>query len=234
MTRLLLIFFIVSTLPIFSQSSYKESKLDSLKQRLHNDSLHIYRFRKARPYLNYHERNSLSDIKTVNFYGLQLGVVLFERHIVGLGHYFSTKNTKKSFTVFENEFPVTKRINIQYTSLFYQYVLINKRFFEIHLPLEIANGNMHTRYIDSLNRVYLLTDQNLFISSCGVQLILKPVKWFGLSANIGYRTSSEKLVTGYYYALGLWIGFKPVKTDLHYYLFKKRRYKEAVAELLKN
>ncbi|MCE3260680.1 MAG: hypothetical protein K0S12_2321, partial [Bacteroidetes bacterium] len=74
-----------------------------------------------------------------------------------------------------------------------------------------------------------VNDFNLWAG--GVQLVLKPVKWIGISNNIGYRFANERIVDGYYYSIGIWLGFKPIITDMNYYL-KRKRYRAARAALM--
>lgn len=208
----------------FGKTQNKSSILDSLANELREDSIKIYGFRKLRPYLNYHERNSIENPKIVNFFGPQIGVVLFERHITGLGIYFSTRNTKKPYPTYDNNAFVDKRINIKYITAFYQYVLIRKKYYELHLPFEVGRGTLHSEYIQH-NNLYRKTEDYFTIAAVGTQLILKPIKWMGISTILGYRAASQKIIDGAFYAVGIWVGFKPITTDVNYYL-KRRKYKK--------
>lgn len=209
----------------------KVLKVDSLHDILKKDSAFIYRFRKLRPYFNYHERHSLNNPITTNFYGPQLGVVLYERHIVGFGFYFSGKKTREPFETFDENMKVTKNINVNYFTCFYQYILVNHRYFEFHLPVEIGSGTFSSTFKDSLNQTYKDLNTPFYESSAGLHLILKPLRWIGLSSTIGYRVASEKYFTGFFYSFGVWVGFRHALNDSRY-LVKKKKYKKNVKMIM--
>lgn len=211
----------------FSQSSRIKEQIDSLDKRLSEDSTKIYRFRKVRPYLNFHNRNSINEIKPVNFYGFQLGAVFFERHIVGYGRYFSSEKSKKRFSYIENQNQVTRLDKIDYHTVFYQFIFLSHRWFELHIPVELGYGTRYSDFYQPSGSFDRSSSENMFMTAYGLQVILKPVRWSGITGNFGYRGSSEQLVNGFYYAVGLWIGLKPVTDDFNYYLIKKRRYRKA-------
>ncbi|MBA3664285.1 MAG: hypothetical protein H0W61_08770 [Bacteroidetes bacterium] len=207
-------------------------KIDSLKIQLKKDSLDIYGFKRIRPYINYHERNSIENNKIINFYGPQVGTWLFERHIVGIGAYFSTHNTRKPFQVIDDNLDATKKIDIKYMTVFYQYVLIQKRFFELHLPFEIGRGILKSEYRNTDNEVYKHTSNPFTIGAAGTQFIFKPLRWVGLSAILGYRKAEEKIIDGFFYAVGIWIGFKPLLMDVSYY-HKRKEFRKQRKLILK-
>lgn len=211
-----------------------QTKIDSLTTELKNDSVYIYRFRKIRPYLNYHERNSVDHYPRVNFFGPQAGFVLYERHIVGFGAYFSTKKTKLPFEDMDVDKKIHRTIKITYGTLFYQYILIQKRFYEFHIPVEVGLGNYQSGYIDSTGFTYKNINTNRFtMAGGGLLLLIKPFKWLGISNNFGYRVANESIINGFYYAIGVWIGLKPAACDIKYYLYKKKQYRKKVNSLLK-
>lgn len=235
--KVLLLFFLLPFLCCAQGkiSPAKKKQLDSLRVDLQCDSDYIYRFRKIRPYINYHERNSLDQSPRANFYGPQAGVVLFEKHIVGFGAYFSTKKTQRPFEDTDNDKKIDRNVKITYGTLFYQYILIQKRWYELHVPVEAGIGKYRSNYIDSSGNVYRTVNNNNFtLAGGGLLLLLKPFKWLGVSNNFGYRVASEKIVTGFYYSIGVWIGLKPATCDAKYYLFRKKRYRKEVDAILKN
>lgn len=225
--------FLVFPFLLNSQTNPSKQKLiDSLTLQLKQDSIEIYSFKKIRPYLNYHERNSIENPKTINFFGPQMGVVLFENHILGFGWYHSSPNTKKPNEVTDENNVVTREINIKYLTFFYQYILVRKRFIELHFPFEIGRGLLHSAYRDNNNELYKTTTNYFTIAGAGTQVILKPVKWIGLSLNLGYRLATESIINGSYYSVGVWIGFKPVMTDVTYYLIKRKKYRREIKKLI--
>ncbi|MGZ4099941.1 MAG: hypothetical protein ACXVNM_13730 [Bacteroidia bacterium] len=226
-----LFFFILISFPLVGLSQlslYEQRHKDSLRLKFQKDSTIIFGFKKIRPYINYHERNSIENPKTINFYGPQAGLLLFERHITGAGVYFSTANTKKPFESFDGNNPVIKRIDIKYFTVFYQYILLQYRYLEFHLPFEVGHGNIKTNYSDLDDKYYKTTKNNFTIASAGGQLILKPIRWLGFSAIYGYRIADEKIINGFYYAFGIWIGFKPLLIDINYFYTRKKYLKELI------
>jgi hypothetical protein len=234
--RFFFLYLIAFPVLLFSQAdtSSRKTRLELLTMQLKADSEHIYRFRKARPYFNYHERHSLANPVTTNFYGPQVGVVLYERHIAGLGAYFSGKRTREPFETTDNSITVKKNIDVNFLSAFYQYIIVNRRFFELHVPLELGSGTYYSAYRDSSNRIYKTENEPLLLAGGSVLAILKPLRWIGLSGSVGYRTTSEKTFNGYYYTLGVWIGFRPLQNDVRYHLMKKKAYKREVSRITKN
>jgi len=210
----------------------QKQKIDSLYAQLRKDSAYIYRFRKIRPYSNYHERHSLYNEVLTNFYGPQLGVVLFERHIVGLGAYFSGKKTREPFESLDDNVKVIKNINVNYITCFYQYILVARRFYEFHLPVEIGAGTYMSSFKDSLNQTYRTLNTSYYETCAGFHAIFKPVRWIGLSSTIGYRITNEKSFNGYFYSFGVWVGLRHALNDARYYLVKRKRYKQNVKEII--
>ena len=217
-----------------TDSLKKQQKLDSLRLQLAADSNYIYRFRKVRPYVNYHERHSLFKEFATNFWGPQLGVVLYERHIVCGGIYFSGVQTRQPVTITDNNIKASRKINVNFYSLYYQYILVNKRFVQVELPVEFSHGNYSAEFRDSSSKVYRTIDNPLWLAGGGIIAILKPVRWIGLSGMYGYRYTSEELFDGFYYTFGVWLNIRQVINDGRYYLIRKKQYRKNVAEICKS
>lgn len=227
----LLFYICCLALTVSSQNPNRQTQLDSLTQHFTKDSIDIFAFKKIRPFLNYHERNSIENPKIINFFGPQLGLMLFERHILGFGFYFSSKNTKKPYETYDDNSFVSKSINIKYLTFFYQYILIKKRYFEVHLPVEIGRGILHADYKNQAGDLYKNTNTYFNIAGFGGQLIIKPIKWLGISSIYGYRVATENIISGFYYAIGVWVGFKPLITEINY-IIKRKKYRDEVFKIL--
>lgn len=229
--------FVLVAFPFFligQLSDIKRQKIDSLSFQLLSDSTNIYKFKPFRPYINYHERNSLSNPRTVNFFGPQIGILFRERHFMGIGTYFSSPNTRKPRNVWDGNREVTERLNMRYTSIFYQFVLLNYRFCELHLPFAAGLGDKRYSYSVPGQEPYKKGNEIFAIGEAGTQLILKPIPWLGISSVIGYRNSNEEVISGYFYAIGVWVGFRSIAQDVNYHIFKKPRYKRNVRRILKS
>jgi hypothetical protein len=229
------VFFLIFIFSFFTHGAQvndaRQRHIDSLTLQFKKDSARIYGFKKIRPFLNYHERNSIENPKIINFFGPQLGVLLHERHFTGVGIYFSSPNTKKPFKAIDQNMPAIKRINITYMTAFYQYILLQYRYLEFHIPLEVGSGIIKARYSTPDDHFYKATRSNFLIGAAGAQLILKPLKWAGFSFIYGYRIAQVQVISGYFYAVGIWIGFKPLIMDVKY-LMRKKKYRKEVQSVL--
>lgn len=216
---------------LHSQDLSKQQKIDSLKAQLQADSTYIYRFRKVRPYIKYTERNSIGNQHPVNFYGPQFGLVLFERHILGVGYYLSSKMTRKSYPVLDGNTEATEALDMRYGTFFYEYILLDKKYYEIHLPFEGGYGYYHAGYKNSNNELYRQENKTLLLGGCGLLFIAKPIRWIAVTSSLGVRTGNIKLVDGFYYAVGFRIMLRHLSNDIHYHLIKKKKYRSNLSRL---
>lgn len=216
---------------IYSQDKNKERQLDSLHTQLKNDSVYIYRFRKVRPYIKYTERNSIGNPHPVNFYGPQFGLVLFEKHILGVGYYLSSVRTRKAYPVLDGIIEASQAVDMRYGTLFYEYILFEKKYFELHLPFEGGYGYYHSGFTYSNGQLYREENKDLMMGACGIIFIAKPVRWLAVTGSLGGRTGNIALVDGFYYAVGFRLMLRNLSNDINYHLIKKKRYRSSVAAL---
>ncbi|MBK9283531.1 MAG: hypothetical protein IPM51_04345 [Sphingobacteriaceae bacterium] len=228
----ILIFFIILLNGIcFSQNEARLKIIDSLKTKLESDSNYIYRFRKFRLHLKYSERNSLGNPHIVNFFGPQLGVLINEKHVFALGYYFSTPKTRAGYRNFVDGIETKEYINIQYATFYYQYVLINKRYFEFQFPFELGTGMYKERNIDK-NLVNIKNVQaRAYIATAGFSFIGKPLSWLGVVTSVGLRQSNISVIDGFYYLFGIRFSLGYFRNDINYYLIKKKKYRTAIKSL---
>jgi len=228
-------------LALFSQH-FTEGQLrkkDSLTAKLKADSAHIFRFQKYRPFFNLDQRNSFIKSGPINVNGIQLGVLLHEKHVVGLGGYSIAQTSKQKVkTKTEKNIDVDRTLEIRYGTAFYNYTAIDKRYFEVDLQAEFGAGNFNMTFYDQATGRWLANRNGQFwVSGLGPQIVVKPVRWVGFQAMAGYRftfgNSANLNFNGFYYGYGLWLDIRQVIRDIRYYGFKKPRYKREVAALLK-
>lgn len=222
----------------FAQNdSLKKHKIDSLTKKLSNDSLRTFRFKKFRPFLGLDNRKSFIKDKPVNFTGIQFGLIFKEYHTFGIGFYKMTEESKKPYKTKDNTRIINESITLNYSTFFYQYVLLNKRYLEIDLPFEIGLGKYNLKLEDSITKqIYRNITAPIIPLGAGVQFILKPFKWVGLSVTGGYRYVAEKNVnlnfSGFYYAIGVWVDFRQIYRDIKFYGFQKKKYRREVKAIL--
>jgi hypothetical protein len=212
---------------------------DSLTQQLKADSIHIYRPQKYRPYINLDQRNSFIRNQSININGLQLGVLINDRHVFGLGGYAITSSSKSQAKGKgdKNLPPTNRTLNMDYGTFFYQYAIIDKRFWELDIQSEIGLGTYDYKFYD-VNTNKLLADRHagLLVGGIGPLLAFKPTKWVGIIGMVGYRFTSEKNTNlsfnGFYYSYGAWFDIRQIIRDYKFRYVKKRRYKKQIAQLL--
>src|SRR6185437_8874503 len=189
---------------------------DSLTTQLKADSTHIYRAQKYRPYINLDQRNSFIRNQSININGLQLGVLINDRHVFGLGGYIITSSSKAQVkTKTDKNASVNRTLNMDYGTFFYQYTIIDKRFWELDIQSELGLGTYDYKYYD-INTNKQLAERNagLLVGGIGPLLAFKPTKWLGIIGMVGYRFTSEKNTNlnfnGFYYSYGAWFDVRQI------------------------
>lgn len=205
----------------------KQKKIDSLTAKLAADSTHTYRFKTLRPYGSIDNRNSF--IKPSNFNGYQLGVIVNEYHTFGLGFYRLNAANRASSTIMKGY----KLRALSYNTVFYQYLLFKKKYYEVDLPFELGYGTYRARITDTLRKDFTPAFLPL---SAGAEFIVKPVRWIGLSLMVGYRyfLQQDKVLDfdGFFFPVGVWLDLRQVYRDIKYYGVQKKRYHREVKKIL--
>lgn len=233
----LLLLIVIAHSSLFAQNFKKK---DSLTAKLKNDSLHIYRFQKYRPYINIDQRNSFIKSAPININGLQLGILIKEKHVLGIGGYQITKTSKQKVnTKTEKNLDANRELDMRYLTLFYQYVAIDKRYFELDLQTEVGLGEFDIKLYDSKTNALIYNKKSgIFVSGIGPLFVIKPFKWIGFAGMAGYRFTFEKNsnlnFNGAFYGYGLWLDIRQIIRDYRYFLVKKRNYRKYVSEILIN
>jgi hypothetical protein len=152
MRQIALIFFnLFFAVTICAQDTLKQHKIDSLQKQLKSDSAHIFRFRKVRPFFSLDNRNSFIKSAPVNVQGLQLGIVWKERHTLGFGIYFIKESSKQNLVKkgdANTTVDANRTLNLNYLTAFYQYSILDYRYFELELPLEFGLGGYEIKLVD--------------------------------------------------------------------------------------
>ncbi|MBA2611107.1 MAG: hypothetical protein H0U95_03995 [Bacteroidetes bacterium] len=218
----------------FAQTdTLKKHKIDSLTLKLEQDSIHTFRFKKLRPYVNIDSQSSFKSSNHTIMGVYQAGVIVNEYHTFGLGFYNLT-NFSKNNTSIDALYKVKQ---FSFVNIFYEYFLMNKRFLEIDTPFEIGVGGFQAQVNDSASNGINIS--KLFVPlGAGVKFIVKPVRWIGLSSMIGYRYIPYKQnilgYAGFFYSFGVWIDFRQIYRDIKYYGVQKKRYRRSVNSILAN
>lgn len=227
-------------------SASQQRQVDSLRTQLQKDSAHIFRFQMVRPFLGIDTRNSWIKNENgtknvpINVNGFQLGVILHEDHTVGLGFYSIANSSKLPHKLTDrNNRTRYQNLKLSYATLFYQYTIVDTRFFELDVPMEIGIGKYDYYLSDSVQVKLPKTVETgpMRLTGGGVNIVLKPVRWIGLNGMAGYRfcvfnKHTALNLNGLYYSYGVWIDVRQIIRDTRYYLVKKRRYRHQVLAIM--
>lgn len=213
-------------------------KLEALREGLRADSAHIFRYTPWKAYLKVENRRTFVNKESISLIGGMAGGIYRERHIFCGGYYFLNPGEDYSVRVLEDQVFTRQFLRqMEYFNFSYQYILFNRRYFQVNLPLELGYGRFHLDVEDAqLVRIRQI-DGDIVPVGAGAQLILKPVRWAGFSFLGGYRYIREdqerqlKLnFKGWFYTIGVWVDARHLYRMGRYYQ-KKRRYRQNVRNL---
>lgn len=227
-------------LAVFFQS-YTQTPLDSLRQKFQKDSAHIYRFKKVRPWLALDQRNSWikneKGVKKipVTINGAQAGIILKEKHKIGFGFYTVNNTSEKPKKLTDKNNTITyEELFLKYITIAYEYNILNTRYFALDVPLEVGLG----RYVYNLkneSQIQLLWHEQgpVKVTGGGINIILKPLKWIGISGMGGYRVvvfnkRTNLNFNGFYYSYGVWVDLRQIYRDIKFYGFVRPKYRKKV------
>lgn len=220
---------------------YSQISNDSLKIKFQKDSAHTYRFKKLRPWLAIDQRTSrIRNTKgvqkiPVTINGLQAGVIIKEKHALGFGLYTMNTTSQKPVKISDQNNAITyQELLLKYITLTYEYKIVDTRFFELDVPMEVGLGNYIYNLKDETQSKLLWHEQGpIKLTGGGVQIILKPFRWIGLSGMAGYRITAFNKKTnlnfnGGYYSYGIWIDLRRIYRDIKFYGFIRPKYRKNV------
>lgn len=220
--------FILNILVLFFYGYFLYSQnihLDSLKQKLEQDSARIFKTKKYLPGLVFDSRNSIISSAPINIIGLQIGLILKERDMVGIGGY-------KIYLPFKiNEGSSLYKLRVAYFTLFYSFLIIDKRYYEIDLMGEIGAGRFNVHRITNNNEIFIKAGR---FNPFGLSAVftLKVLKWLGIQTMFGYRWMLQKefynTFSGPFYSIGIWFSTKDFIRFIRYNCIAKTRYKKQV------
>jgi len=224
---------------LFAQNlpNSQEHLKDSLKSGLKMHSIHIFRFQKLRPYINLDQRNSFIRNAAINVNGVQLGVLIKEKHVIGLGGYVITSSSRQKVkTKTDKNINANRQLDMKYLTFFYQYVAVDRRFFELDIQAEFGGGGFNIKLYDAqTNKLLFNKSSSLIVTGIGPLIAIKPFRWIGVTGMAGYRFTFEKNTNlnfnGAYYSYGIWLDVRQIIRDSNYYLIKKRKYKRELEKL---
>lgn len=234
--RIFLILFIF--LSFILEAQKKSRQLDSLHVKFINDSAHCFRFKPVRPFFSLDNRHSFIKDAKVNVNGVQLGIILYDRHLVGYGLYGLQKSSRQGITSKNEKHIVAIRdLKLSYLTAFYQYTILNHRYLQLDLPLEIGLGSYQLNLLDTLTNAPIAPERKggIVVTGGGASIILKPTKWLGLTGMAGYRGvldgNANLNFNGAFYSYGIWLDLRQIYRDIKFYGFIRKKYNRKVKAL---
>ncbi|WP_210521247.1 hypothetical protein [Hymenobacter terricola] len=167
--------------------------------------------------LSLDNRDSFVQSSAVSVIGLNAGLVLpGRRWRLGLGAYtlrrdyanqyiYQYKNGKRTKKILET---LTPQLDLTYFTPNVSYVFFQRRWLEISAPLAVGLGRSHYSETDQ-NGKTPTDSRGLFVPvEVGLAVLVKPMRWVGVSGSLGYRTSVLEIdykedFDGWYYSYRL-------------------------------
>jgi hypothetical protein len=229
----------------FFSGLHSQTSIDSLRLKFQKDSAHTYRFKKLRPWFALDERNSwIRNEKgtkkvPVTIDGIQAGIILKEKHTIGIGLYTMNGSSQKPVKLSDGNNKITyQELLMKYSTLYYQYEIVDTRFFELDVPIEFGLGRYVYNLKNETQTQLLWREQGLIkISGGGVRMVLKPLRWIGLYGTGGYRIvvfnkKTNLNFNGAYYSYGIWVDIRQIYRDIKFYGFLRPKYRKKVKAIL--
>lgn len=210
-------------------------RADSLRTQLSKDSARIFRKTLAKPYFKFENSVSLWSKDQIDLFGFLAGATFLQKHSVSLGYYFLDPYNQDQIVQNDNTITINHYKELHYYVLGYQYVLFNFRYFLVNIPLAVGYGQCVVDVQDQQTNVTTTESGAILPTNVGLQLVLKPIRWFGLSATYGYRNvaaqeSTGLILRGPYYSLGIWMDARHINRSLRY-IRKKHIYRREIGKL---
>jgi hypothetical protein len=191
----------------------------------------------VRPYFSIDNRNSFIDGRKAQFNGIQLGVILFEEHTLGFGIYGINQKSKSKYTVLDDTVSADKSIALNYITAFYQFSFIERKHFEVSLPLELGLGGYDIKWENAVTgKLYRERKGGIILTGIGVQPAWRPIPWAELSFLVGFRAvldnATNENFNGLYYNLGLSLDMRQIYRDIKFRGFIRKKYRREVKKVL--
>lgn len=209
----------------------KENITLDFRDRIHEDSLKIYKTKKISFDFQFDNRNSFIQNKAISIQGINIGLNFASGVRWGIGGYRVIRPFQTYKSVDAQKITTYKELDLYYITPNFQYTFIDKKWIQSSVNLEIGFGSIdykiynegHTKERDK---------KGFFLpSGAGVEVIIIPIRWIGLDGMIGYRKSlkSYEISTdfdGMYYSYGLKVFLGVIFHDLKYHHHKKKIMRE--------
>jgi hypothetical protein len=191
------------------------------------DSLRIMRPKLVRPQFKFDNRVTFYEGQSLFIRGYDAGVLLANKLRIALG-YSSVNADLNAFRQTIDSIDVGRLVKINYGSLNIEFNYLDKRFFTLGMPLELAGGWNTLRFKNFTNdQIYKSEAGVLILSHFGLSGTFKPIRWFGLKGTVGYRQMLFSQVKefnfgGFFTSIGFNVDFREIITDIRMYRLMKK------------
>lgn len=148
--------------------------------------------KKAKLLFAFDARRSFVLNDKVKFFGIKLGVELYEKHRMGLGIYWMENPVNFVGRIDHLKYPDatdTLLFNFSYSGLFYDYIWLRSKRWELTTPVHLGLGGLELKYIDTAGRASApFIKGGSFVFGAGGSVQFKIWRWFALGVGGGYRT----------------------------------------------
>lgn len=212
----------------------QQSYSDTLHAQLHRDSSHIFRYRKVRPLVSYDQRNSFIHDAPVNLVGVQAGVLLHERHSLGIGLYnITAKSSYAKTTLNDTKVSYNRTLSLNYLTIFYEYAFIDRRWWTVGIPVEIGLGNFKIDYKNTQTGASAKGypyKGGIIPFGLGLDITFNVLPWLGLNGMGGYRWVADKNpklnFNGAFYSFGVQVAVGELYRKMKFHFMKKKAKKK--------
>ncbi|MCB9189591.1 MAG: hypothetical protein H6599_09980 [Flavobacteriales bacterium] len=149
--------------------------------------------KKAKLLFAFDARRSYVLNNKVKFNGIKIGVELYEKHRVGLGFYWLQQPVNFVGKIDHIQYPEatdTLLFNFSYSGLFYDYVWLRTKRWELTTPVHLGVGGIELKYLDTAGHVNPtpFIKGGSYVFGVGGSVQFKVWRWFALGTGGGYRT----------------------------------------------
>ena len=186
--------------------------------------------------LSLDNRVSFVQSSAVRVIGVNAGVVLpGRRWRLGLGAYtlsrdyaalytYQYRNGRRTKKILDT---ITPQLSLTYLTPNVSYVVLQRSWLEVSVPLEVGLGRSHYTETDQNDRL-ITNSRGIFVPvEAGVSVLIKPTRWVGVSGSVGYRKSIFEIdykedFDGMYFSYrvnvfvgGIWRDWRQYQRRLH-------------------
>ncbi|MBI1288104.1 MAG: hypothetical protein GC178_11080 [Flavobacteriales bacterium] len=160
-----------------------KSELASLKEKYRKD---------YRPLIGMDNHYTAFFGQTANFWGLKIGLELFQNYRMGFGGYYMPKKVAMA-PLITNSDTTYQKFRMHYYTTFMEWIFIRNFRWELALPVSAGYGRAEVerwvpgRTRDVMGHWVKGKDVNEFVATVSVNAHYKIFSWVGIGVGIGWR-----------------------------------------------